>query len=446
MDELTRGDAERYFRVEAIRFPVNGDNPIGNGPAIYVKSFFDGYVGVTKNRPIPGSKRGHELFSSRPHNDFYTVGGKVVDNGDGTGIAYLKVYIPPEGDGTSNFGFIRDNRAGIVQFSLIAHGNFTIDSVTETVEANAVINDDWIRNDAVEVGKMEQTVNSEEIGISENASTDRLLKASVSKARGLINSGNYDNSSKWSFSAADGNKLLGSGGNDWAEYKSWHLVEDTSATANTRARYKYPYGKGGKVYRSALRAIAARASAQNLQDVSAAASALIAAIDKKAKSGGSLMDTKEEALEFLGVNSGIPIAEIAKVMNQSDKLVTNEHIQALQTVNDLKALGFNSVDDVKKLADAVAKNEQMLVGNRLTAEFGPEKGADGSPNLLRVYAGKVITNSKDIDAQLEEFKKDPIALQFAANRADFTKNVVKVHEQGGKPVDEDPDAPIEADY
>jgi len=98
----------------------------------------------------------------------------------------------------------------------------------------------------------------------------KVLSKSVANAKKLIASGKV-NDGTWAFSGEDGNKLLGENGDDWASYALWHLAEDTGAEENTKARYKYPYGKGGDVYKKALAAAESRASAQ--EDTAVAASA-----------------------------------------------------------------------------------------------------------------------------------------------------------------------------
>jgi len=106
-------------------------------------------------------------------------------------------------------------------------------------------------------------------------------RAGVSKANSLINSGAINSTSSWSFAASDGNAMLGSGGDDWSNYSSFHLGMDSGADANTKARYKYPFGKGGKIYRSALVAIRQRAGQQNDTAVFNAAGTLLTKLDKK---------------------------------------------------------------------------------------------------------------------------------------------------------------------
>lgn len=85
----------------------------------------------------------------------------------------------------------------------------------------------------------------------------------VAHAHGLIAAGHYDDTASWSFTADDGNALLGASGDDWANYAAFHLGVDGDAATDTKARWDYPYGKGGKVYGAALRAIRSRAAQQN---------------------------------------------------------------------------------------------------------------------------------------------------------------------------------------
>ena len=447
MNELTAGDSAPYFRVESIAFPAEGDNPFGSKPAIYNQQFFQSVLDYLKNKPMPGSKRGHE-YKSRPASDFYTVGGKIVENGDGTGTVNLKIYIPPTGDETSNAGFVRDNKAGIVEFSIEAYAEFTVNGDTGDVTVISVKGNP--RNDAVPEGAMAQTVNAanrDDEDLVLNAAGDKLLAASVRKARGLINAGKYDAKASWSKKSAL-RKILGANGDDYTNLKAWSLVEHTGAPENTQGRYGYQYGDGTLVYRSALQNIASRASAQNLPDVSKAASDLVDLIHEKsnAKNERSLVVEKDEVMEFLTVNSAIPLEDIAKVMRQDGKIVTPEHLEAVKTVNGLKELGIKDpVTEVREMQKQIADSEKDRVANRLNAEFGTEKDATGKENPLRIYAGQMITNSADLDKQIETFRENPIAKKLAAERADFSRNSLKVVENGGGERQEE-GAPVVAEY
>lgn len=109
-----------------------------------------------------------------------------------------------------------------------------------------------------------------------------MNSAGSRNAAARIAAGDVSNGS-WSFSAEDGNRMLGSSGNDWAEYSRWHLGRNTDQPADTKAGYSYPIGKGGQVYLAALRAIASRASAEGDSAISDRASALLQSAQKSIK-------------------------------------------------------------------------------------------------------------------------------------------------------------------
>ena len=112
-------------------------------------------------------------------------------------------------------------------------------------------------------------------------------------ARQLIADGKVDRTTSWSFSAEDGNKLLGPNGEDWDNYGRFHLGIDPAAAEKTKARYHYPFGKDGKVYRSGVIAAKQRASQQGDGEIEKAASTLLEKIDgeKDEKKGSSLRRT-----------------------------------------------------------------------------------------------------------------------------------------------------------
>jgi len=114
-----------------------------------------------------------------------------------------------------------------------------------------------------------------------------------------------------------------------------------------------------------------------------------------------------------------------------------------------KELGLEDpVAEVKNLQEQVKASETDRIANKLTAEFGPEKSKDGKDNLLRAYVAKQITNAKDLDAQIEAVKKDPVAMQLAGQAADFASNAnrIGIVEQADGQEAPDPNAPIVADY
>ena len=422
--EFMKGDENPYYKLERIDYPV-----LANGLK-YTESFFDSFLKNMKDHPFPGSKNGHELmWGKRGPTDFITIGGMLESKGGGKGSVYLKNYVPPEGETGSNATFIKECKAGMVHFSIVTYPRTENEETKDGIIINVVESLHGERNDCVDygTGAMKQTT---------NAAGDRLRGASKANVRKRINAGDVDNDSSWSWSASDGNKLLGQDGNDWAEYALWHLVENANAEDETKARYKYPYGKGGKVYRSALRAIASRASAEGLSDVSAFASEMIQLIDEKVSAavGGDRTyntqrgndDMKKEFMEMLAnaASEKVTLQEIAKVMNVEDQLVTKEHIDALAVVNSLKTLEVTDpVKEIETLRATIKVNAEAVKNAALDKEFGAS--TDEKPNPLRQYAAERLANATydDLMKGIKEVKESPIAKAIAANMTDVVANV-----------------------
>lgn len=421
---LSEGDQEPFLKVESIDVPSPGTG------GVYDASFFKSWNSVMKSRPIPGSKRGHE-FASRPASDFYTVAGKLADNADGTQTEHMLIYVPPQGDSTSNAGFIRDMKAGIVNFSLVTNPDYSLKTEKDAATGQNVqtrhftATKGYERNDAVGYGEgaMPQTV---------NAQTQHVISASVDFARSLIDQGKVDHLSRWRPSAADERKLLGSKGDDWENFKKWHFVEDTSATENTMGRYKYLFGLNGKLYRSALRAVASRASAQGLSDLSSTASDLIKAIDAKAKAkkskNGRFSMELDEALEVVKNaldNSQISFPDVAKQIG-FDKMLRNAedkaNADAMVVVN--AKLGDKPLE---KLDAMIAENKaakDAAVVAAISEVAGPAKVQNAAKveveNPAHTYAlskcaGKAGDELKNAVAAL---KDDQVMKMLNAQRAD----------------------------
>lgn len=100
-------------------------------------------------------------------------------------------------------------------------------------------------------------------------------------ARRLIRADLVDKESDWGFSAADGNKLLGTNGDNWDNYGKFHLVEDTEFEDETKNHWKYPFGKDGKVYRSGVIAVKTRAAQQGFDALVEVSDALLSMIDEE---------------------------------------------------------------------------------------------------------------------------------------------------------------------
>tara|TARA_R100000781_G_scaffold68547_1_gene43163 strand:- start:607 stop:1737 length:1131 start_codon:yes stop_codon:yes gene_type:complete len=109
----------------------------------------------------------------------------------------------------------------------------------------------------------------------------KVNKKGFNYAKQLINSGKVDNDSKWSFSAKDGDKLLGD--DNWSNYGKWFLGVDEKSDAETKGHYKFPFGKDGKVYRKALSAIRQRAAQFKHTEIFDAAGELFEMLDGEEK-------------------------------------------------------------------------------------------------------------------------------------------------------------------
>jgi HK97 family phage prohead protease len=105
-----------------------------------------------------------------------------------------------------------------------------------------------------------------------------------------IGHGNVDTTSPWSFTAADGNALLGTDGNDTASYAKAHLGIDPM-NPDPLNKFAYPVAKGGIVYRSGLAAASHNASNAGDNEVADVADGMIDMMDGGTTSSGDTPDT-----------------------------------------------------------------------------------------------------------------------------------------------------------
>lgn len=110
----------------------------------------------------------------------------------------------------------------------------------------------------------------------------------VTTMKSAINAGRI-NTGAWSFTAADGNKLLGPNQDNWDRYASVHLARNPDAESNTKAAWGYPIGKmvddSITIFRRGVIAAKAAASgargAEKNEAIINAADNLLQMIDKK---------------------------------------------------------------------------------------------------------------------------------------------------------------------
>ncbi|HSJ44786.1 MAG TPA: hypothetical protein VK923_08915 [Euzebyales bacterium] len=109
----------------------------------------------------------------------------------------------------------------------------------------------------------------------------RVNDAGVTKARELIDAGQYVLDSEWSDAAPDadaGNAQLERHGYDG--FGQWYLAIDTDAGQQTKERYGFIYGDFDRLHRSGLIAAKQRAAQNDHDDVEAAADDLLDRLDK----------------------------------------------------------------------------------------------------------------------------------------------------------------------
>jgi hypothetical protein len=162
----------------------------------------------------------------------------------------------------------------------------------------------------------------------------KLNQSGLEHASSLMSQGKVNKDADWSFSAEDGDALLGANGDDWKNYGWYFLGEDTSAAEATKDRYKYPYGKNGEVYRSALTAIRQRAAQQNETDIFDAAGELLDKIDNANGSIQHLNALRAENIVATG-NKGKKEVGVLVDTGASQSFVTRAIAEMLGSIHKL---------------------------------------------------------------------------------------------------------------
>lgn len=192
---------------------------------------------------------------------------------------------------------------------------------------------------------------------------------------------------------------------------------------------KMAIGKNGIIYRSALRIAGAR-TGQTDKQLSATISDLIKLIDKNNISGitGGHKVDKSELLATVVVmkdNAQITLPEIAKAMNLSELIITDEQRKAANTIAKLSEMGISDpVAVIETMQKQERENSEAVRNAAIDKVFGIAED-NGVQNLARVYAGDKLkgVQAKELDAKIEELKKDPIMQKFTQERADVFSSV-----------------------
>jgi hypothetical protein len=201
--------------------------------------------------------------------------------------------------------------------------------------------------------------------------TATLNHVAVSNADSLIASGTVDKTSAWSITPAEEDAILGNPPN-WHKYSQWHLGMDSEVADMTKGHFKYPIGKGGKLYRSALIAIRQRSAVQGATDIFDAAGKLVSAIDKEqaqhTSEGGKTM---KEFLKRLGEKLGKTFTE-EKAFDDIAGLISSQ-AEELKTLKPLaeegKAYRKHLIEDYLKGAVLMGEVKEDAESQKAEADF-----------------------------------------------------------------------------
>ena len=183
---------------------------------------------------------------------------------------------------------------------------------------------------------------------------------------------------------------------------------------------KYPIAKNGKVFRSSLRAISARA-AKDDPELAKWATAMIAKIDAK----GAIKVNEEEIVAYLKDKPSV-FQRVAEASGHGAMLATKETSAAVEMKTKLVAANVpDPLATIVQLRADLEAVETDRVTNIMDATFGPVKLANGKENTLRTYAGVKLAGVKAVDmaVKIEEFRKDTLALKLAGELMDANSEV-----------------------
>ncbi len=206
----------------------------------------------------------------------------------------------------------------------------------------------------------------------------KLNTPGLTHARQLISEGKVDKTSDWSFSADDGNAMMGPDGKDYKSYGLMHLGEQGEANENTKAQFEYPYGKGAKVYRSALTAIRQRAGQQNEKDIFDAAGKLLEEIDgKQTEKAKSNIEAEEFFVASAEISDGtnlptrIPLLPLGTWKGVLDPVTHKKKTVTITPADVDQAIAtFHAAKKINPTLDLVIDNDHRT----LTDEYAPAFG------------------------------------------------------------------------
>jgi len=208
----------------------------------------------------------------------------------------------------------------------------------------------------------------------------KLNSKGKTHAHSLVDSGKVDKTSSWSFTAEDGDKILGDPP-DWNEYGKWFLGADDAEDPKAKAHWKYPFGKDGKLYRSGLIAIRQRAGQQSETEIYNAAGALIDKIDNKSSNFSRKSYNRS------------PFKPRA---HADFKIVNKDEEATIYLYDEISWFGISAEQFVKDLNDIKAGTIHLRINSPGGSVF------DGTAlyNAIKQHKAKVITHVDGLAASI----------------------------------------------
>lgn len=226
----------------------------------------------------------------------------------------------------------------------------------------------------------------------------------IKTARKLISQGKISKK-PWSFTAEDGNKLLGAD-NDFSNYSKWFLAKDGDAEKNTKAFYKYPFGKNGAIYRRGVIAAKQRAAQQGQTNIEGLATKLLNLINKKLEIQAeerkkmqcfvSLISYRIQALTQSEMISLIPADVMRKIKTKDEHPLFQAYSIAHEGVSTPKLIGEEAQPitwtrrAIQSIKDIIVKGVRFFIGHN-----------EDSSTKNRKAIGKVVASTqKEINGKL----------------------------------------------
>lgn len=175
---------------------------------------------------------------------------------------------------------VLDRERGRWGYPFVKDGRVSREALVQAAVKAAQAGDTDIAAEARRLVALVDCTENERKGLDPELRAVAVNAAARVHVASLLAAGKVDKTSTWQFTSADGDRLLGARQDNWQEFARWHLGVDTAKSADGRGKWKYPLGKEGRVYRSAVDAAALRATAEGDKTVAAQAYTLLALIDR----------------------------------------------------------------------------------------------------------------------------------------------------------------------